>query len=241
MPAYQIISPRKRATQKGAFAPPRLVSQIAPRNRAGYQRTTRRAEREREARVQPALEKMDELIAILQRNNIPYGQWGNSVHLLAALSHNSSQDDSSQDNSSQDNSSQDNSNQDNSNDSGFNGGDFDCGEDLGTARDRRRDYGRFDSAKARSLDTEDSGPEDLLREKNQPVTGSVRTTERVDGSGAASGTVEKLKGHLERGGIWVRRNSFLLIVGHLLQSHELEADGEKKIVETRFKSAKDAD
>ena len=44
------------------------------------------------------------------------------------------------------------------------------------------------------------GPEDLLREKNRQVTGSARTTERIEGSESANGTAQKLTGHLERGG-----------------------------------------
>jgi hypothetical protein len=67
---------------------------------------THRSEEQRSARVDPIVDKSEDFVQYLECNNVPYGQWGESVHLLAARR------------------------QDNSNDFVFDG-DFDCGgEDL---------------------------------------------------------------------------------------------------------------
>jgi hypothetical protein len=135
MVAYQVTSPRKKKTQRGGYAAPRLVSQIAPSSRASYRRTTHQAERLRKAKTDPIVDKMLEYVQYLRRNKVPSVKWGERMHILADSFKDKELD---------------------SGDTGFDGDGFYCDEGSTETRQcRRMDYGRFNWANASSLDTED--------------------------------------------------------------------------------------
>jgi hypothetical protein len=104
--------------------------------------------------VEPIVDKIDDLVQYLECNNVPYGQWGKNVHILANRAKDTGFD---------------------SSDTGFDGGDFDSsGGDFGGAPERRRmDYGRFDWAKASSLDTEDEDNSDDEMETSSSAAPSL--------------------------------------------------------------------
>jgi hypothetical protein len=53
-----------------------------------------------------------------------------------------------------------------------------------------------------------AGHQEFIREKNRPVTGSAQTTERAQDSGSSA--LQKLKGHVERGGTEMKRITLTL-------------------------------
>jgi hypothetical protein len=99
--------------------------------------------------------KFEDFTQYLERNNVPYGQWGKSVHLLAARS---------QDNLTILGSMEETSTA--------------AARTYDTARDRRIDYGRFDWAKALSFDTENSEDDSIEFETSLNVR-SPDTSETV--------------------------------------------------------------
>jgi hypothetical protein len=76
MSLHQLQSPRRKKNGKGGFAPVRLVSQIAPSNRASYKRTTRRAEQARSSSLKPAVNKLADIIQHLTSTGVPTARWG---------------------------------------------------------------------------------------------------------------------------------------------------------------------
>ncbi len=155
MSPYQLQSPRRKKNGKGGFASARLVSQIAPSNRASYKRTTRRAEQERSSSLNAHVHKLEDMIQHLVSNGVPAARWGENVKAVVDHMKTSRHAKITRETDSSGDLSWNN---------GFDNGGFDTGDiDIyGDSGENRMDYGQYDWARVDSLEWEDEDTDDDL-------------------------------------------------------------------------------